>query len=120
MHLVLNGLEKVDADVKGRIIVHAGGVNIGDLPVKPLFRGADVLNSEEQFVKIVKGQVRVFQTFIVQDKALDNEFPDMPDGPLPEARGHMGLYPIAHRDNGVEIVRFPGSLDLPPAFVLNY
>jgi len=44
VQLVLHGLEKVDTDLKGGVIIDAGGINIGDLLVKPPLRGSDVLD----------------------------------------------------------------------------
>lgn len=72
VHLVLNSLEEFYADFHCRIIVDAGGVNIGDFLEKAPFRGVDILNTAEQLVKVVEGLIRIFQTLVVQHKALDD------------------------------------------------
>lgn len=52
--------------------------------------------------------------------AFDNKLADMLGGPLPEAGAHMGFYAVAHRDNGVEIIKILIFFDLLSPFILNY
>ena len=64
VHFVLDGLEKLDADLQGGAVVDAGGVYVGDFLVKAPFRGADILDAAQQLVKVIKWLIRIFQALI--------------------------------------------------------
>jgi hypothetical protein len=69
VHLVLHRLEEADADVQRRVVVDAGGVDVGDLLVETPLRGADVLDAAGQFVEIVEGLIRVLQALVIQRRS---------------------------------------------------
>ena len=53
VHLVLHGLEEQLGQLGLRVVVDAGGVDVGDLLVEQPFAGADVADAGEQFVEVV-------------------------------------------------------------------
>jgi len=73
VHFNLHGLEKLDALRVGGIVIDAGGVDVGDLLVKPPLGGADVLNPAEQFIEVIEWLVGVFEPFVVENEPLDDE-----------------------------------------------
>ena len=54
VHLVLHGLEELNADLRGRVVVDAGGVDVRDLLIEPFFRGADCLDAFQQFIEVIE------------------------------------------------------------------
>lgn len=119
VHFVLNGLEKLDADRLGGIVINAGGVNIRDLLVKPPLRGANVLNPPEELIKVIEGLIGVFEALVIEDKAFDNEFAELLCGPDAEAGGHGAFDAVTDGNNGVEIVIFNRTGHLPGPFLAN-
>ena len=119
VHFVLHGLEELDALRLGGVVINAGGVNVGDLLVESPLGGADVLNPAEQFLEIIEGLVGVFQAFVVEDKAFDDEFAEFLGGPDAEAGGDGAFDAVADGDDGVEVVVFHRPGHLPAALLAN-
>ena len=74
MKFILYGFEKTDTDFLGKIIIHAGCINIRYFLIKPFFRRAYILDTQQQFIKIVKRLIRVFQALVIQYKTLNQVF----------------------------------------------
>ena len=72
--------------------------------IKALLGGSDCLNTLQQLVKIVKGEVWIFQPFIVKQKAFADEFAKVLRCPDAKLCRHLGLYAISHRDDKVKII----------------
>ncbi len=120
MELVLHGLKERDALRLRRVVINAGGVNVGDLLVEAPLGGADVLNPAEQFLEVVEGLVRILQAFVVEDKAFDDELAEFLGGPDAEAGGDGALDAVADGDDGVEVVMLHRSGHLPASLLSNY
>ncbi len=106
MEFVLHGLEKIDAGFGCGIVIDTCGIDIGYFLIKSLFRGTDILDATQKFIKIIKWLIRVFQPPIVKNKTLDNIFPQPPGCPLAESSGNMGFYAITDRDAHIQTVEF--------------
>ncbi len=104
VHLVLHGLEELDAVRLGGVVINAGGVDVGDLLVEPPLGGADVLNPAEQFVEVIEGLVGILEAFVVEDEAFDDELAELLRGPDAEAGGDGAFDAVADGDDGVEVV----------------
>lgn len=103
MELFLHGLKKLDALRLRRVVIDAGGVYIGDFLVETSLRGADILNPSQQLFKIVKGLVRIFQPFVIQNKSFNDKLAQFLCGPDAEPRGNGAFYTAA------DGMRFPHS-----------
>jgi hypothetical protein len=88
----------------GRVVINAGGVDVGDFLVKPPLGGADVLNPPEELLKIVERLVWVFQALVVQNEALDDELAEFLRGPDAETGGDGAFDAVPDGDDGVEVV----------------
>ena len=119
VQLVLHRLEEREADRLGGVVVNAGGIDVGDLLVKPPLGGADVLNPPEQLFEIVEGLVEVFQAFVVEDKAFDDELAECLRSPDAKAGGDGALDAVADGDDGIEVVEINEPLDRAPALLAN-
>ena len=100
MELVLDGREKFLSDLGTRVVVHRRPENVGDLPVEPLLRGADVPDALEQLIEVVRAQAAAFlEPLVVHDESLDQVLPQPLGGPAPELRPPVGPHPIADRQD---------------------
>ena len=73
----------------------------------------------QKLFKVIKRLVWIFQEFVVQHKAFDDEFPELLHGPDAEAGCHMTFHPIADRDDHIEVVVCEGTLNQPIALLTN-
>ena len=119
VHFVLHGLEEFDADRLGRIVIAAGGIDVGDLLVEAPLGGADVLNPPEQLLEIIEGLVGIFQAFVVENEALDDEFAELLRGPDAKAGGDGAFDAVADRDDGVEVIEVNLTLNRAPPLLAN-
>jgi hypothetical protein len=53
MEFVLHGLEKIDAGFGCGIVIDTCGIDIGYFLIKSLFRGTDILDATQKFIKII-------------------------------------------------------------------
>ena len=112
MHLVLHGFEKADAQLLRGIVVDACRVDIRYFLVEPPLRCADVLNPPHQLIEVIEGLIRTLQPLVIEEETLHDVFPQQPGGPDTEAGGHRTFHPVAHRNDGIEIVE-TGRVILP-------
>jgi len=54
VHFVLNGFEKIDADIQRGVIINTGRINIGNLLIKTPLGSSNILNAPFKFFKIIK------------------------------------------------------------------
>jgi len=106
VQLVLNRGEEILGNRRLGIVIRRKGVDIGDLLIKSPLAGPDFPNPLQQFVKIILAEdpFALFEPFIVEHKPLDDELPQRLRGPNAEARGLIAVHPVAHGDDGVEVV----------------
>ena len=72
VQFVLDRLEEADADVLRRVVVDAGGVDVGDLLVEAPLRGPDSLDPARQLLEVVEtGWSRILQPLVVENEAFD-------------------------------------------------
>jgi hypothetical protein len=69
--------------------------------------------------KTRKRVIRVFQVFVVEHKAFDDVFAQLLRGPDAKPRGHGAFDPVAHGNDGVEVVKINPPLNRTPALQLN-
>lgn len=87
------------------VVVQCGGVDVGNLLVKPAFAGANFANFIEQGIEICLAEDgAVFEAFLVEHIAADGEVAQNTGRPLAELGGALGIDPVADGDDGVEIV----------------
>ena len=106
MQLVLHRGKKLLRHRRVRLIIHRQRINIRELLVKPPLAGADFPDALQQLVEIILAE-RLFaplQPLVVHHETLDDEFPERLRGPDAELRGLKTVHPVAHGDDGVEIV----------------
>jgi hypothetical protein len=120
MHLVLNGLEELNADIQGWIIVDTGGVNVGDLLIKPSFRRSDILYAPFELFKIIEWVVRIFQPLIIQQEAFFDKLGELLCCPDAKTGGHVAFYSVPHGDNHVQIVKIDSTGYFSFPLCLNY
>ena len=95
--------------------------HIGDLLIGPALAGPDLPDALQQLVEVVPAEgAAVFQHLIVEDEALLDVFLQRFGGPLAEPGGLLGVHPIAHGDDGVQVVVLQGAADLPGALLTNH
>ncbi|EKD40795.1 MAG: hypothetical protein ACD_74C00161G0001 [uncultured bacterium] len=103
------------------VIVHAGGVDVGDLLIKAPLAEADFPNLFQQALEIILAQKRaVLHALLVQHIALDGKLAQHPGGPLAELGSSHRIDPVADGDDGVEVVEIDVSGDPPVSLGLNY
>ncbi len=93
------------------LVVHRGGVDVGDFLVEAALTGAYFADFCEQVVEVcLIEDGTVFQPIFVQDVAANCEVPQDADGPLAELGGASGVDPEADGDDGVEVVEGGGVI----------
>lgn len=104
------------------ILQTAFGKNICNLLPDTAFTGPDGADPLQKFAEIVFAESRppLLKTFIIHGKAFDHVFLKNAGGPDAELGGPPGIHPISHGDDGVEVIEFVFSSDLPGTFCLNY
>src|SRR3989338_3241243 len=108
VQFILHGGEKLFGDFLIWIIVSTAlGVNVSDFLIKPPLTGANIANAGKLLFKVVsaKNLPRIFQSLIIHGKALDDVLFEDLCGPYSEMRGLLGVYPITHGNNGIEVVK---------------
>jgi len=105
MQFVLDYGEKLFGHRRVFIIICRENVYIGNLLVKAPLTGPDFPDTLQEFIKIILAEnlIALFEPFIIQNKAFDNEF--FQDSGSPDAKlcGLVGVYAITDRDYSVEI-----------------
>lgn len=122
VQLVLRGLEKrLHLRILG-IVVSRQSEDLPHPQIHPALAGPDVADAFQQLVEIVRHarSRRVLQALVVHDEALDQILLQPGGGPLAELRASRGAHPVAHGENGFQVVVFDLAGDLPCAFPANY
>ena len=70
VHLVLHRGEKRLRERMAGVVVHTGGVDVGNLLVKAPLAGANVLQTTDQLIEIIHPLAGVLQSLVIQHKAL--------------------------------------------------
>jgi hypothetical protein len=84
-HLVLYRGEEGLRPLRLAVVIDAGGVEVSDLLVEPLFRSADLANLLQQFVEIIE-RAGIAQAALVDDESLDQIAPERRGRPLTKLR----------------------------------
>ena len=118
MHLVLDSLKELLRGFCPWVIVYAEGINLQNLAVEDLFRGADVPDTCQEFIKVVAATC-AFQEVIVHGKAFDQVLAQYLCGPNAELHAPMGIDSVADTDDNIEVVVCNAAFYFPVSFVLN-
>ena len=95
--------------------------DIGNLLIGAALAGADLPNALEQLVEVIFSEgTAVFQHFVVEHKALLDVLPQRLGRPLAEPGGLLGVHPVAHGDDGVQIVVLQLPADFPISLFANH
>jgi len=86
------------------VVVNAGGVDVGDLLVKPPLAGADILDAAGQLLEVIVSDIGIFEAVVVEDEALADEFFELVRRLLAEARGCLAAHPETECQHHVEVV----------------
>jgi hypothetical protein len=83
VQLVLHGGEEVLAQLVPRVVVDAGGIDVGDLLVEQPLRGPDVADALQQFVEVVSAQrAPGLEALVVEGEAFGQQFRQACRSPL--------------------------------------
>jgi hypothetical protein len=120
VHFVLDGLKEELGQLGGRVVVNAGGVNVGDLLVEQSFARADVADAGQELVEIVGADGTAgLDPLIVEREALHQQFAQTGGSPLAKEGAAGRADAVADGENGVEVVVGNGPFYLSIALGLN-
>lgn len=119
MHLVLHHREESLRRLDARVVVNAGRVDVEHLAPEHLFRGPDIPDTREQFVKVVPATATL-EAFIVQREPLDQVLAKPLRRPDPELCAPVRPHAVADRDDDVEVVELDLAAHLAIALALNH
>jgi hypothetical protein len=102
-HLVLHLLEEQLGGLGLAVVVHGRGVDVADLLVEALLRGADIADARQQLVEVVPA-AGLLEPGVVQHEALDQVFAQVGGGPLAELGAARGAHPVADGQDHVQVV----------------
>ena len=94
------------------VVVDAGGVDVGDLLVKPPLAGADVLDAAGKFLEVIVAHLRVFEALVIQHETFGDVFLQLVRCPLAKTHRHGAAHAEPQGQHHVEIV----ALQLPAHF----
>ena len=106
MKLILHPCEKQPCRFCLGIIVNTGGIDVGDLLVKPPFRKTNLTDAFQLFLKIILCQngAAVFQPLVIHSKAFHGKFFNDAVCPLSELHRTGRIHLIAHGNDGAQII----------------
>ncbi len=88
------------------VVIHAGGINIGNFLLKLPFTQPNLPDFFQKPFEVILAKKRaILHALLVQHIALDGELPQHLGAPLAELGCPNRVYPIPHRDDGVEVVK---------------
>ena len=90
VHLVLDCLEELLRGFCSRVIVYAECIDFQNLAIEYLFRGADVPNACQEFVKVI-ASAGALQKIVVHGKAFDKVLAQYLRGPDAELHAAVGI-----------------------------
>lgn len=94
------------------VIVTAQSKKIAHLLVEAFLRGSDVPDTLQHFIEVIRSAVRVPKPLVIQSESLEHVFLQNRGGPAAELHATRRAHPVAHGQNGVEVVERQGALDL--------
>ena len=94
------------------------GIDFQNLAIEYLFRGADVPDACQKFVKVI-ASAGALQKIVVHGKALDKVLAQYLRGPDTELYATVGIDPVADTDDYIEVVVCYVSFYFPVSLVLN-
>ena len=103
MHLVLDCLEELLCGFCPRVIVYAEGIDFQNLAVEDFFRGADVPDACQEFIKVVAA-AGSFQEVVVHGKTFDKVLAQYLRGPDAELDSTVRIDSVADTDDYIEVV----------------
>ena len=118
VHLVLHGLEEALAGVRRCVVVNTGGVDVQHLAPEHPLRAADVADARQQFFEVAIVRAAL-EAFVIHGEALDQIFGQPLAGPLAELGAARGAHPVAHGQDGGQVVVVHQPAHLARAFGLN-
>ena len=118
VHLVLDCLEELLRGFCSRVIVYAECIDFQNLAIEYLFRGADVPDACQEFVKVI-ASAGALQKIVVHGKAFDKVLAQYLRGPDAELYATVGIDPVADTDDYIEVVVCYVSFYFPVSLVLN-
>jgi len=105
MHLVLHFGEELLRDRRVPVVIHRRGIDVGDLLIKVPLGQADLPDFLQQPLEVILAEERaVLHALPVHHIAPERVIPQDARGPLPESRGALGIHPVAHRDDRIQVV----------------
>lgn len=108
MQLVLDDPEELGGLRQCRRVVGRHREDLAHPQIHPALAGPDVADTFQQLIKAVRhggtGDGRVLQALVVQREALDQILAQALGGPAAELRAACGPNPIAHGQDGIEVV----------------
>ena len=105
VHLILDGLEEPLGHLGARVVIDARGVDVDDLLVEQPLARADVADAGQRLVEVVLADgAPGLDALIVEHEPLDEQFPQLGRGPLPELRSARRAHAVAHGEDHVEAV----------------
>jgi hypothetical protein len=118
VHLVLHDPEVQRRLVSLRVVIDAGGVQVEQLPVEDLLRGADVEDAGKQFPP-VPTTARLLEQSVVHGEALAQVLLEHVGRPNPELCGNPAADAITNRQDHIKAVVGEVSRHLAPALESN-
>ena len=102
----MNGFVESLCDVCLRIIIDTAlRVYICYFLVEPSLAGTNLSDPFQQFFKIVLAEAfTLLEAFIVENKSLDDKFPERFCGPDAELRSLIGIYPVSDSNDRIKVV----------------
>ena len=121
MQFVLHRGKECLRDVGVGTVIHRGRVNVCNLLVEIPLAGPDFPDALQQFVEVILAEdlLALFQPFVIQHEALDDELPQRLRRPDAEPRGLVAVDPVAHRDDGIQVVVLQRATYLAGSFSSN-
>jgi hypothetical protein len=121
VHLVLHPREELLGDRRVLVVIHGGGIDVGDFLVKSPLRKADLADFLQQALEIILAEERaVFHALAVHHVTAQRVVPQHSGGPLAEGSGALRVHPVADGNDGIEVVVLDLALHLPLALGLNH
>ena len=118
VQFVLYGFEEQCTFAALGVVIHAGGEQVQHLPVQHLLAGANIADAAEQFFPVVAA-AQVFQAGIVHGEAFLQVLAQAFGGPDAELGAAPRFDPIAHSNDGFQVVVTQRAADLSFALLPN-
>ena len=105
MQFVLHDLKELVCLVGSWVVVDGKRVDVADLLVEALLRGADVSDAFQQLIEVVSAKTAaLLEPLVVHDEAFQQVLPEALGGPAAELGAAEGADAVADGEDGVEVV----------------